>query len=157
MPDDLYWHDTLLWSERQADLLRRLAAGERGNDVDWEHVIEEIEDVGKTELRACTSLLRRAIEHLLQLHLAPDSAAAPHWRGEVRTFLFDARKAFSPSMRQNIDLTDIYADLRQDAHQDALSPLATTLPPRCPFTLDDLLANRPDLATLIAKLSPPDV
>ncbi len=30
MPDGLYERDFLEWSERQADLLRRLAAGERG-------------------------------------------------------------------------------------------------------------------------------
>jgi len=42
-------HDTdiLTWSERQAALLRRLATGERvNNQVDWEHVAEEIESVG---------------------------------------------------------------------------------------------------------------
>lgn len=38
---DLYEEDILTWSERQADLLRRLAAGERVNDqVDWENVVE---------------------------------------------------------------------------------------------------------------------
>ena len=36
---DLYEDDILLWSERQAALLRRMAAGERLNDqVDWENV-----------------------------------------------------------------------------------------------------------------------
>ena len=46
MPDDLYDHDALAWSEHQASLLRRVARGERVNEVDWEHVIEEIEDRG---------------------------------------------------------------------------------------------------------------
>ena len=41
---DLYGEDILLWSERQGDLLRRLAAGESVSDqVDWPHVVEEIE------------------------------------------------------------------------------------------------------------------
>ena len=31
MPDGLYERDALLWSEQQADLLRRLAEGERLN------------------------------------------------------------------------------------------------------------------------------
>jgi hypothetical protein len=54
---DLYDTDVLEWSERQADLLRRLAAGERVNsaDLDWQHVAEEIEDVGKSELRNCST------------------------------------------------------------------------------------------------------
>jgi hypothetical protein len=46
MADDLYHHDVLAWSQHQADLLRRLARGERVNGVDWDHVAEEIEDVG---------------------------------------------------------------------------------------------------------------
>jgi len=40
MPDSLYDTDILIWSERQADLLRRLAGGERLNEtIDWEIVI----------------------------------------------------------------------------------------------------------------------
>ena len=51
---DLYDTDFLLWSERQADLLRRRAAGELVNDAefDWLNVAEEIEDVGRSQLRA---------------------------------------------------------------------------------------------------------
>ena len=43
---DLYDTDILAWSARQAELLRRMAAGDRVNDqVDWENVAEEIEVV----------------------------------------------------------------------------------------------------------------
>jgi hypothetical protein len=58
MPDDLYERDILDWSERQADLLRRVAGGERVNHVDWPHVIEEIADVGGSELNSVRSYLR---------------------------------------------------------------------------------------------------
>ena len=45
--NDLYDEDVLLWSEQQAALLRRLAAGERVNEqIDWENVIDEVESVG---------------------------------------------------------------------------------------------------------------
>jgi Domain of unknown function DUF29 len=56
---DLYDTDILLWSERQADLLRRHAAGERVNDasIDWPNIVEEIEDVGRSELNSVESLL----------------------------------------------------------------------------------------------------
>ncbi len=59
MPEGLYKQDILSWAERQSELLRRLAAGEHVNEaVDWAHVIEELRDVGLSELRACESLLR---------------------------------------------------------------------------------------------------
>ncbi len=49
----VYDTDILVWSEDQAALLRRLAAGERVNDqVDWTNVIEEIESVGSEQLHA---------------------------------------------------------------------------------------------------------
>jgi Domain of unknown function DUF29 len=48
MPDGLYERDILSWSRHQPDLLRRLARGKCVNDVDWEHVLEEIEDVWLT-------------------------------------------------------------------------------------------------------------
>jgi uncharacterized protein DUF29 len=48
---DLYGDDIRLWSERQAALLRRLAAGEAVSEqVDWPHVVEEIETWGTAML-----------------------------------------------------------------------------------------------------------
>ena len=55
---DLYETDVVTWSDRQADLLRRIAAGERVNDqVDWENVVEEIESVGQSQIDAVESAL----------------------------------------------------------------------------------------------------
>ncbi len=45
---EMYDTDVLIWSEQQAQLLRRLAAGERVNDlIDWQNVIEEVDSVGR--------------------------------------------------------------------------------------------------------------
>ena len=53
MPDGLYDADILVWSQTQADVLRRLASGERVNAaIDWPNVIEEVHDVGASELRS---------------------------------------------------------------------------------------------------------
>jgi hypothetical protein len=41
---DLYDNDFVLWSERQSDLLRRLASGEPVNESpDWPNIVEDIE------------------------------------------------------------------------------------------------------------------
>jgi len=151
--DELYDIDALAWSEQQAALLRRVARGERVNDADWPHIIEEIEDVGQSQLRACRSLLRQALIHLLKIAGWPDCESVPHWRGEARRFLFDARDAFAPSMRQRLDLADLYGDALSavaDEVIDGRPPPA--LPADCPFTLDDLLRRPPDFAALEAKL-----
>jgi hypothetical protein len=55
---DLYDDDILLWSERQADLLRRISTGEPVNErPDWVNIIEEVESVGREQLHAVESLL----------------------------------------------------------------------------------------------------
>ena len=150
MPDGLYERDALAWAERQADLLRQLAEGERVNDaVDWANVIEEVADVGLSELRACRSLLRQAMVHLLKLHAAPDSDVAVHWRGEMAGFLTEARDVFSPSMRQRIDLGDLYADA---LYRVKIGDGLRWPPETCPFVLDELLAVRADVMELVAKL-----
>ena len=72
MPDDSYRSDIMLWSRTQADRLRRVATGERVNDVDWEHVIEEVEDLGASELRAVKNLLVQAMLHGLECFAWPE-------------------------------------------------------------------------------------
>ena len=106
---DLYGTDLLLWSEQQAKLLRRVAAGERVNDqVDWENVVEEIESVGRNELREVESLLVQAIAHSLKAEAWPLSRDVAHWHAEARRFRGDAAARFTPAMRQRLDMERIW-------------------------------------------------
>jgi hypothetical protein len=112
MAAELYDSDILGWSEHQADLLRRVASGQRVNGVDWEHVIEEIADVGIPELNAVHSFLSQAILHLLKIHLWPGDPARMHWRLELMAFLESAARRFALSMRQRVDVSAIGAGAR---------------------------------------------
>jgi hypothetical protein len=135
-----YDTDILLWSEHQAELLRRLAAGERVNDqIDWNNLIEEVGDVGRNSLRACRSHLLQALLHDQKAQAWPLSNTVPHWRSEARVARINAADAYAPSMRPHIDLAKLY---RQALHAlpesiDGQKPLL--LPETCPVTLDDLL------------------
>jgi hypothetical protein len=145
MPDDLYDRDVLLWSEQQADLIRRLARGERVNDVDWAHVAEEIEDVGLSELHGVESYLNRILVHLLKIHGWPGFSAAAHWRGEIVAFQGEAERRFAPSMRQRIDLEKIYGQARRQLAKLRLGGNPAFAPPAaCPVTLDQLLTAEPE-------------
>jgi Domain of unknown function DUF29 len=75
------------------------------NEVDWEHVIEEIKDVGLSQLHSDHSYLHQMLVHLLKVHDWPDSLSAGHWRGEFVACQEDAARRFAPPMRQRIDLT----------------------------------------------------
>ncbi|HSU05619.1 MAG TPA: DUF29 domain-containing protein [Acetobacteraceae bacterium] len=136
-----YDTDILLWSEHQGALLRRIAAGERINDadLDWPNIAEEIETVGRNELRACESYLVQALAHMLKAEAWPLSPAAPGWRAEIRHFRNEAAAAFAPSMRQKIDLARLYRRALTELPDtiDGQPPLP--LPEHCPTTLSELL------------------
>jgi hypothetical protein len=150
MPNDLYDRDVLAWSEHQADLLRRLARGERVNDLDWEHVAEEIEDVGLSELHAVESYLELIIVHLLKIQAWPGSDAINHWQAEIISFQSNAVRRFAPSMRQRISLADLYATAARQVTRLTGGQGATPWPTECPFTLNQLLYDA-DTA-LVAQL-----
>jgi hypothetical protein len=135
-----YDTDILAWSERQAALLRRAGAGELVNDqIDWENVIEEVESVGRSELHAVESLLVQAILHGLNSDAWPLASYVPHWEAEMRGFRDDAAHCFTPSMRQRINVAEIYARAlrRLPRTVDGVPPLPVAT--ECPVTLDDLL------------------
>lgn len=150
MPDSLYERDILAWSAHQADLLRRLGRGERVNDVDWTHVVEEIEDVGLSQLNAVRGYLRQMLVHLLKLRGWPDSVSANHWRQEIAAFQADAEQRFTPSMRQAIDVEALYVRAVRQARVatiDGVPPRAW--PEACPIGLDALLND--DVGALEAR------
>ena len=56
--EDYYlWIQTMVEKLRNKDYL----------DIDWDNLIEEIDDMGKSQKRAIESLLLRLTEHLLKL------------------------------------------------------------------------------------------
>jgi len=140
---DLYDTDVLLWSEQQAGLLRRRAAGELVNEaeLDWPNIAEEIESVGSEQRHAVESLLMQALLHRLKIEAWPLSRDVPHWQAEARGFRDDAAARFAPSMRERLDLAQIYrrALRRMPDTMDGQPPLP--VPAVCPATLDELLAE----------------
>jgi len=137
-----YDADILIWSERQAALLRRIGAGEAVNaQVDWDNVAEEVESVGRSQLAAVKSLLIQALAHMLKAEAWPLSREVPHWRAEALRFRIDAADVFAPSMRQRIDVADLYTKALRIMPEtiDGQGPMP--VPPECPVTLDELLGN----------------
>ena len=142
---ELYEDDIVLWSERQAEFLRRRASGRLASDadLDWLNIIEEIEGVGSERLHAVESLLLRALLHMLQAEAWPQSPSVPHWQSEAKLFRAQARRRFVPSMRQRIDIGGLYRDALRalPSTVDGLPPLQidTSRQP----TLDELLSDTP--------------
>ena len=141
---DTYDTDIVTWSEHQAELLRRMGKGERVNDqVDWENVAEEIEDMGKNVVRGVASHLVQALLHDLKAEAWPLSREVPHWRAEARMQRDEARENYAPSMarRDELRVDRLYRRALRGMPDtiDGQPPLP--VPEACPVTLDELLAE----------------
>jgi hypothetical protein len=140
--NDLYEQDLHAWSEVQADLLRR----RRFTEVDLEHVVEEIEDVGGSLYRECRSRVRTVMEHLLKLE---HSAAIEPRAGErtIRRERADLAEDLTPSLRPRIerglarfyDAARIEAAAMLRAHGEPAA--ADALPTTCPYTLEQITGD----------------
>jgi hypothetical protein len=108
MPDDAYRNDIATWSQIQADRLRRVGAGERVNDLDWDNVIEEIESLGRSEVAAVESLLTQAVPHLMKRRAWPGSSAGRNWIAEADDVLKQAQAVHRPSIAHLLDLDRVH-------------------------------------------------
>lgn len=140
-----YDDDIVLWSEHQAGLLRRRAAGQVVNDaeLDWPNIAEEIEDVGRSQRDSVESHIVLALLHDLKAEAWPLSLAVPGWRAEARLHRRLARRKFTPGMRQRIDVASLYADALVGLPDtiDGQQPLPVDI--ACPVSLDELLSEDP--------------
>jgi hypothetical protein len=153
----LYDDDILLWSEQQAEIVRRLGRTRRDlpNEFDVENVAEEIESVGRSELASVETRIQNILVHLIKLFSEPDSPAAGHWRGEIFAFHSDLIRRYAPSMRQRINVEALWRSAREQtllALQES-DPIAAVLPEKAPFSLDDLIAERVDVRKLSETLN----
>lgn len=139
---DLYETDILEWSEQQAALLRCLAAGERVNDrhPDWANIAEEIEGVGSDRLHAVEALLGQALRHMLKAEAWSQARDAPVWRADAIDFRQQAGRRFVPSMRQKIDVAQLYRQALRALPESIDGELPRPVAEACPVTLDELLA-----------------
>ena len=100
--NDHYGIDTVAWSEQQADLLRRVAAGKRPNATpDWSNIAEEIDSLGKTQARELASRIAVILVHLFKLEASSATEPRPGWRATVRRERDEVEQLFadSPSLR----------------------------------------------------------
>jgi Domain of unknown function DUF29 len=140
---ELYEQDLYAWSEVQADLLRR----RRFSELDLEHVVEEIEDVGGSLYREVRSRIRTIMEHLLKLKHSAASEPRAGWERTIRRERADLAEDLTPSLRPRIErgLARFYETARIEAaaalraHGEPAA--ADALPTTCPYTLDQITGD----------------
>ncbi|MCE3250319.1 MAG: hypothetical protein K0R41_4144 [Geminicoccaceae bacterium] len=139
-PNPVYEQDFYAWSKAQAGLLR---AG-RYADLDLEHLIEEVDDLGESLYRSARSRIRTIIEHLLKLQHSASRNPRAGWVETVMTQRSDLEDELSASLRPRIEqaLARTYDQVRRNSaaalREHGEQAAADALPEICPYTLDQL-------------------
>ena len=101
MPDaGLYETDFFLWTREQAEALRARRFG--ANEIDFDRVAEEIEDLGSEQRNAVESYATRIVEHLYKLHGTRNPHPVGHWQREIEVFREELRKRETASIRRTV-------------------------------------------------------
>ena len=137
---NLYDKDFYAWTMATANTLKKKAF----NDIDLEHLIEEIESMGASDFRELRSRLIILIAHLLKWDYQ-QSQRSSGWKGTI----IEQRMQLQGLLEQSPSLNSKAADLLNDAKFTYLKSLKIAseetgiakkaFPETCPYTLDQIL------------------
>jgi hypothetical protein len=140
---ELYEADFYAWASEQASLLR---AG-RFQDLDVEHLVEEVDDLGGALYRSVRSRVRTIMEHLLKLEYAPAEEPRAGWRDTILTQRRDLIDDLTPSLGRRLaaEIEQHYARSRDTAsrslRQHGEEAAADALPENCPYTVEQIIGE----------------
>lgn len=134
-----YDQDVMAWAAEQARLLR---AG-RFDQLDIEHIADEIEDVGKSEKRELASRMAVLLAHLLKWQRQPGRQSTS-WERTIR----EQRKQVLRKLKETPSLRPLLgdADWCDGVWADAVTLTIKdtglrAIPGACPWPLADVLAD----------------
>ena len=133
----LYELDDSQWLGETISLLRN----NQFQQLDLEHLIEELEDLGKEKKNAVASLLEQVIRHLLLLQYWTKETEynTINWQEEIYNFWTQLRRKMTANLRNYLEeeLNYIY----EDALGFVKIKTANTVifPSQCPYSLEQLL------------------
>jgi hypothetical protein len=132
----LYDDDFYVWTQQTAELLRQA----RLNEVDAEHLAEEISDMGNRDRREVHNRLRVLLTHLLKWQIQP-GYRGPSWTATIneQRDQLELVLADSPSLRRYAEeqLDSVYPKaLKKALVETGLEP---RMPESCPYSIDQIL------------------
>ena len=134
-----YNQDVVAWATEQARLIR---AGQF-DQLDIEHVADEVEDVGKSEKRELASRMAVLLAHLLKWRFQPTHRGTS-WERTLR----EQRKQVLRKLKETPSLGPLLGDLEWgegvwgDAVTLAIGETGLdSFPEACPWSLADVLAD----------------
>ncbi|MGL6344674.1 MAG: DUF29 domain-containing protein [Waterburya sp.] len=109
----LHDQDFNLWVERTKEAIQNRDF----ENMDWDNLLDEIDDMGKSEKRSLDSYTQRLIEHILKLKYWNDEVerCRKGWQQEVVNFRNRIKRILKKNPSLNNYLKSEYYDLYQDA------------------------------------------
>ena len=132
-----YEDDVIAWANQQARLLRE----RRFDQLDIEHLAEEIEDVGKSEQRELANRMSLLLAHLLKWQRQSERRGAS-WRITIRNQRrgIARRLEETPSLRPKLADPNWWAAVWDDATAQAAQETGhSDFPDACPWSASDVL------------------
>ena len=133
----IYERDFYGWTQEQAQLLRN----HEFTQLDLDHLIEEIEAMGRSERRQLANRLELLLMHLLKWHYQP-ALRGRSWALTIQ----EQRRRIAKLLRQNPSLQpllqEIFTDVYEDAAFSAMRETGLALesfPAACPYTVAQVL------------------
>lgn len=134
---NLYEQDYYHWLTQTALLLQRRDF----DQLDLAHLIDEIEDMGRSERRSLESNLRVVLTHLLKWKYQPQQRSGS-WRGSIAEHRIRIRKILKDSPSLSNHLVEVLAEAYQDAMMIAVQETGLdleTFPVECEWSLQSIL------------------
>lgn len=140
----LYDTDFYAWTQEQAGKLRALLTSRTDLDLDLENLIEEIDSLGRNDLRQLEDRLAEIDLHLLKLAFSLSWEPRRQWQLTVQGHRWSIERLLDecPSLRPMLPA------MVEEAHEHALHHFdmetlikltMPVLPGRCPFAVEDML------------------
>lgn len=133
----LYEQDFYQWTQEQAGLLK---AGHL-NQLDIGNLIEEIQDMGKSQKRELLSRLKVLLAHMLKWSYEPEMQSR-NWLSTITT----QRDEIELLLNDNPSLKPLLADCIMSTYPKARRQAAietglneNTFPAECPYSLEEIL------------------
>ncbi len=133
-----YETDVIAWANEQAAFIR----SGRFDLLDIEHIADEIEDVGKSELRELESRMAVLLAHLLKWQFQP-SHRGTSWEctiNDQRTMLsrrLTRTPSLKPYLRDEEFWQEAWADGRRLAETE--TGVLNTFPKACPWSAEQVM------------------
>ncbi|MEB3312228.1 MAG: DUF29 domain-containing protein [Snowella sp.] len=144
----LYDQDFQLWIEQTIKQLENSDF----EQLDRQHLIEELADLGKSEKRALESNLMILLAHLLKLKVQSDAPAMMQqsWLNSVDENRKRIQKSLKATPSLNVALANLIESAYPDAYQLAIkegkraklgvnTPDESAYPMNCPFSITEIL------------------